>query len=131
MRPRSALLVLLGGITPTTLRAQEPTRPISILDSVFTAEQADRGEETFMKVCIDCHLPEEFSTAGYLASWEGQRVSDLMEFVQANMPEDNPASLKDTEYLDVMTYILKLNGIPAGSRNLDIALATKARIALP
>ena len=131
MRLGSALIVLLGGVAPSMLRAQEPEKPISVLDSVFTAEQADRGEQTFMTMCLDCHLPEEFSDAGYLSSWEGQTVTDFVEFVQSSMPEDNPGSLKEVEYLDIMTYILKLNGIPAGNRNLDLDLAKRARIELP
>ena len=131
MRLGSALIVLMGSVAPTVLSAQEPEQPISVLDSVFTAEQADRGEQTFMKTCIDCHLPEEFSDAGYLYSWEGQTVADFMDYLQFNMPEDNPGSLKETAYLDVMTYILGLNGIPAGNRNLDIDLEKRARIELP
>ncbi len=131
MRLGSALIVLLGGVAPSMLRAQEPEKPISVLDSVFTAEQADRGEQTFMTMCLDCHLPEEFSDAGYLSSWEGQTVTDFVEFVQSSMPEDNPGTLKNTEYLDVIAYILELNGIPSGSRTLNIDLANSARIELP
>ena len=101
------------------------------MDSVFTAAQADRGDQTFIAVCIDCHLPEEFSDAGYLYSWEGQLVADFIYYVQTNMPEDNPGSLKNTEYLDVMAYILELNGIPSGNRALNIDLANSARIELP
>lgn len=131
MRLGSALIVVLGGTAPTAVHAQEPATPSSVLDSVFTAEQADRGEQAFMRMCIDCHLPEEFSDAGYLYSWEGQLVADFMDYLQSNMPEDNPGSLPEAEYLDVMTYILALNGIPAGSRTLDIDLAKSARIELP
>ena len=131
MRLRSALILFLTGMAPIVLRAQEPSEPTSVLDSVFTAEQADRGDRTFMRVCIDCHLPEEFSDAGYLYSWEGQLVADLMDYMQTNMPEDNPGTLKNTEYLDVIAYILELNGIPSGSRTLNIYLANSARIELP
>ncbi len=131
MRLRYALILLVSCLVPPGLHAQEPEDPISVLDSVFTAEQADRGDQIFMRVCLDCHLPEEFSDAGYLYSWEGQLVADLIGYVQTNMPEDNPGSLRYAEYLDVMAYILKLNGIPSGSRTLDIALAKSARIELP
>ena len=131
MRFRYAPILLVSGLVPIGLDAQEPKEPISVLDSVFTAEQADRGDQIFMRVCIDCHLPEEFSDAGYLYSWEGQLVADLIGYVQTNMPEDNPGSLRYAEYLDVMAYILELNGIPSGSRTLDIALAKSARIELP
>ncbi len=131
MRIRGALILVLTGMMPIGLRAQEPSEPISVLDSVFTTEQAERGDQMFMRICLDCHLPEEFSDAGYLFSWEGQLVADLLDYMQTNMPEDNPGTLKNTEYLDVIAYILELNGIPSGNRTLNVDLANSARIELP
>jgi hypothetical protein len=34
------------------------------------------------------------------------------------MPPDNPASLSDWEYLDIITYILQINGYAEGSTDL-------------
>ncbi len=110
--------------------AQHTSAPLSVLDSVYTVEQAERGDELFDRVCLECHLPEEFAEGGYMNSWAGQRIADLLEYIQFNMPEDNPASLPDSEYLDIMAYILNLNGIPAGPRDLT-AETVHARIELP
>ena len=132
MRFGSTLLVLLlSGLATTELEGQDAETPASILDSVFTTEQADRGEDVFMRICIDCHLPEEFVDGRYLLSWEGQPLADMFEYVRDNMPEDNPGSLRNREYLSVLTYILKINGIPAGSRDLTSDLASAVRIELP
>src|SRR4051812_10896295 len=34
------------------------------------------------------------------------------------MPADNPGSLEDWEYLDILIYILQLNGVPEGDTDL-------------
>jgi hypothetical protein len=38
--------------------------------------------------------------------------------MKATMPPDNPASLSDWEYLDIITYILQINGYAEGSTDL-------------
>jgi mono/diheme cytochrome c family protein len=131
MRAAWSLITLGTCVATSPLHAQAPPTPTSVLDTVYSEAQAERGEQVFMTVCIDCHLPEEFSDAGYLRSWEGQQVADLLEFIQDNMPEDNPGSLRKAAYVDVTAYILKLNGIPSGTRDLDGDLAGRALIELP
>ncbi len=130
MRRPLVLSVLSAVIAVGNAGAQEPVGPISVLDSVYTVEQAARGDELFVRVCLDCHLPEEFSKGGYMNSWAGQSVADLLEYIQFNMPEDNPGTLSDVQNFEVMAYILSLNGIPAGPRELTAATVT-ARIELP
>ena len=34
------------------------------------------------------------------------------------MPQDNPASIGDEDYLDIMTYVLQGNAYPAGAEAL-------------
>jgi hypothetical protein len=37
------------------------------------------------------------------------------------MPADDPASLEDRRYLDILAYLIQANGFPAGSRELTAA----------
>ena len=37
------------------------------------------------------------------------------------MPESNPGSLPDEEYVDILAYILSLSRYPAGDSELDVA----------
>jgi mono/diheme cytochrome c family protein len=36
---------------------------------------------------------------------------DVLDFVRANMPADNPGSLSETQYADILAFDLKLNGL--------------------
>ena len=51
---------------------------------------------------------------GCLVGWDGQAVNDLFELVSAIMPEDNPGSLRRSEYVDVLAYFFSLNSLPSG-----------------
>ena len=44
------------------------------------------------------------------------------------MPEDNPGSLKQQEYGDIMAYFLSINEYPAGDKELEPSGAAMAAI---
>ena len=94
--------------------APEEVITTSLLDGVYSASQAERGRAVFDEVCAACHMPDEFSSNGMLVGWDGQTVNDLFEVVSAIMPEDNPGSLRRSEYVDVLAYFFSLNSLPSG-----------------
>lgn len=84
---------------------------------VFTDEQATRGEDVFWNICSECHFEDDFGAA-FIESWSGVSVKDLLDEIVATMPEDNPGGMPMTQYIDVVTYMFKLNGLPAGDAEL-------------
>lgn len=50
--------------------------------------------------------------------WGRRTVGDLYEHLFETMPEDAPGSLTPSQYIDVVAYILRLNGFPAGNAEL-------------
>ena len=46
------------------------------------------------------------------------------------MPEDNPGSLTDEEYVDVIAYMLSVGGMPAGEVDLRPDLGRLARVVI-
>ncbi len=119
-----ALLVALK-VQPVTGQAGDtavPTR--SVQDSVYTEEQARRGEELMEDVCGACHMADWF-TGTFLQSWAGTKVSALYEVIRTTMPEDRPGALKRQQYADVLAYIFELNGLPPGQ---DELAATKGAL---
>ena len=38
-------------------------------------------------------------------------AKDVLDFIRANMPADNPGSLSETQYADILAFDLKLNGL--------------------
>lgn len=85
---------------------------------LFTTDQADRGESTYDESCAACHASSEFQGRQFEFAWGRRTVGDLYRHISDNMPEDNPGSLTPQQYVDVVAYILELNGFPRGDREL-------------
>ena len=94
---------------------------MSTQQGVYTAEQAERGEQLFNEACMVCHQPEEFTDAGYMEGWSGQKASDMLDLIRSTMPEDNPGRLNRQEYADIMAYMFSINGLPSG----DVEMVSK------
>ena len=94
---RSALAAGFAGGGPigASVPGASATQPSagSVLDGVFTAAQASRGERTFREVCAACHDTGEFSGGRFRISWVGRPVGELFETISTLMPEADPGSL--------------------------------------
>jgi sugar lactone lactonase YvrE/mono/diheme cytochrome c family protein len=108
-----------------SLRAQEPTP--TVWDGVYTAAQAERGAATYNQRCAACHGGQLGGTgeapglagAEFLSNWSGLTVGELFERIRTTMPFDAPGSLSRDAYADVLAFIFKANGLPAGAKDLD------------
>ena len=98
-----------------------------IWKGVFTEMQARRGEAAYQGNCAACHgrtlqatNPDAPNLTGpsFSTSWQGKPVADLFALMRSSMPLGAGGSLTDPEYLDIVAYILKFNGYPAGDREL-------------
>lgn len=88
------------------------------MTGVYTAEQATAGENTFGNVCTGCHNLGSHSGQAFSLKWKGRLVFDLYEVISEKMPEDDPGSLSPKESAEVVAYLLKVNGSPAGKQAL-------------
>ena len=68
--------------------------------------------------------------ARFLRNWDGRSLATLLEYTRATMPEDNPGSLTDEEYVDVIAYMLSVGGMPAGETELRPDLGRLARVVI-
>ncbi len=105
-----------------------PTSARTTWDSVFTAEQAARGQTAYARTCSRCHQPalggadESPPLAGgaFLSSWNGQTLGELHDRVRTSMPTDDPGIYSRQEVADVIAYVLSFNGYPAGNSELPV-----------
>src|SRR5437879_1479263 len=88
----------------------------TVWDGVYTAAQAARGEAAFTSRCRECHRGGFFQ--GFIERWREDKLSGIFNFISTRMPRDNPGSAKQSEYLDIVAYILSLNSLPAGTQEL-------------
>ena len=85
-----------------------PVAPTPV--TAVPAEQARRGENAFLASCTACHASSEFSANAFRRRWSNRTAADLYDLMSATMPEDAPASLAPEEYVDIVAYMLSLNG---------------------
>jgi mono/diheme cytochrome c family protein len=92
-------------------------------DGVFTAEQAARGRDSYLKECASCHAENlqggdeapGLVGSGFLSQWVTLSADQLFERTRTTMPQDGPGRLSRAMYADVLAHIFRVNGFPAGS----------------
>jgi mono/diheme cytochrome c family protein len=137
-RPATGTTKAPPGATSRTAQ-KSPTKPAaklpgrSTLTGVYTAEQATQGKETFTGNCSGCHTPATHTGPAFTLKWAGHTVDELFSYIRNSMPKSSPGSLTEDEYVWVTAYLLKLNGMPAGTTELsgDPALLKGLRIEVP
>jgi mono/diheme cytochrome c family protein len=123
-------VVSLGTVALAAL-AQLPVETRTVREGIFSVAQVERGRDSFTWICMDCHEIEEFTgVSAYLEEMEGKQLWEIFEYIWAEMPEDNPASLEPDEYADVLAYVLSVYGLPAGDADMPTDRATLEAITL-
>ena len=143
----AAALVIIGVAVPGVARGAGQTPSAAkrtVIDGVYTVEQAKRGRDSYRKRCVLCHLdngqgqqavPEipgqsleregdaeapPIAGAEFLKKWNGHTMRELFEKT-STMPVGSAGSLKPQEYADLTALILEMNKFPAGSQELPTA----------
>lgn len=91
---------------------------LSVQSGAYTEKQATRGEKAYDKDCGECHDPAEFSAA-YMRGWVGQTAFAFTESIAETMPLESPGGLKPQEFIDIVAFLFKFNGLPAGETKMD------------
>ena len=86
--------------------------------ATFTEAQADRGRDTFRGQCTECHYSSEFSDSQFKFKWSRRSAGNLFALIQNEMPETAPGSLTPEETVEIVSYILRMNGFDAGASEL-------------
>jgi len=127
----AALLILSAAIY--RLEAQPPA---SVWDGAYSQAQAQRGETQYKQQCAVCHgdalegdaqtergkqlnrvLPP-LSGDVFKGNWNGRPLSDLFDKVSRTMPRDDPGKVRRPDTADIIAFMLKFNGFPAGKAEL-------------
>ena len=128
---------LLGGLT---LLAQ--STPRTTLDGVYTEAQAERGAGEFSRHCARCHgenldgigaAPMLYSSR-FIDRFREDSLRGLFDYTAANMPLDArpaPGGLRETQYLDLLAYLLSVNDQPSGAGELASADLDRTRLVGP
>ena len=124
MRRKSLWVVVAIALAAATSLAQNGT---SVWTGVYTKAQAERGAELYADTCAACHGNdlEGIERAPALAGgtfgqrWDGATLKKLFERVQDMPPGDPAKRLTDQRCVDVLAFLLRENGMPAGTAAMD------------
>src|SRR4051812_45300858 len=77
----------------------------TVLDGVFTAAQADRGDAVYNEKCATCHEGADvdgppLTGMPFVDRWREDTLDGLFEFITTRMPQTAPGSLPESTYLD-------------------------------
>jgi len=102
----------------------------SVVDGVFTPDQAAQGAKQFQQICTSCHTVSEHTGRGFESKWQGSTIGDLFELVSTTMPDGDPGSLKPEEYASIIAFFLNETGYKPGEKELpsDVEALKKIRV---
>ena len=108
----------------SSVRAQQPANR-TVVDGVYAAEQAKRGESLYTESCAACHDATLVGGVGpalagmeFIAGWKDKTVGELFETIKNTMPLTAPGTLTPAQTADAVAYILSFNKFPAGATEL-------------
>ncbi|MCI1437940.1 MAG: cytochrome c [Acetobacter indonesiensis] len=119
-------------------RVKSSTSAANLPPASYTAEQAQRGAESYKEACAVCHGPalagafDAPSLTGRLvANWSDGPLSDLFTYMSGAMPLSSPGALSAEENADILAFILRENGVAAGKTPLPTTAAALGKVRFP
>jgi cytochrome c len=125
----------------------QPSR--SVWDGIYSEAQARRGEQVYQRECAYCHQPDlrggffdngvgrapalsgpKAFDSSLVERWRDQTVGEMISTIAATMPQQKPATLSVENYIDVATFLLSKNGVPAGASDLPADIEALQRIVI-
>ena len=135
----SFLCVIVIGVAAASARQAPKTR--TIWEGIYTEAQAARGEKAYKVAWCYCHKdnlaggffddgngrapalagPRAFDSS-FEKRWAGKTVGEMVIEIGTAMPQQDPGSLAPETYVDIITFLLAQNGVPAGTAELPAEL---------
>ena len=136
MRVSLAWFALLAVAALPVIAGAQP----AATDLSFTPAQVQSGQAEYRASCNDCHGPHlddgEFGGppligAAFTAKWFKLPPSGLVNYIHGAMPPDSPGRLPLGTYVEIATYILSMNGIKPGAREMPADIKALAALHYP
>lgn len=117
-----------GSAKPAAMSGADSTGRQTTLDRIITADQASKGRQVYLLVCVSCHSPSDHTGGGFWKDLLGQTVGQFFSYLRNNMPEGDVGSITEDDYVNVTAYMLALNAAPLGNTPLPHDSTLQARI---
>ena len=97
-------------------------------DGTYTSAQATSGKTAYDQACAECHADDLGGGIGpalagpsFTTGWSDRTSGELLTVIENGMPPGGSDTLTGLDYLDIVAYVLQVNGHPAGARELHAA----------
>ena len=132
--PISIVFAILSALTVVDAVAQTGTpqgNTPKIWSGVYFAAQADRGKALFQDTCTTCHNFDLKGNSGrgpalvgdpFMENWETESLNALYTKMKTTMPRNNPGTLSEESYVNLLAFILQTNGYPEGTTELGTSV---------
>jgi hypothetical protein len=95
---------------------------------VYSEAQASRGREHFANSCLRCHGVDLTGTTApaltgdrFQATFGQEPIDRLFVKIRDTMPPNFGVNVDEQGKLDIVAYVLKVNGYPSGAGDLKLA----------
>jgi mono/diheme cytochrome c family protein len=102
--------------------AQPVQEEKTVWSGVYSEAQAAQGRALYEESCSRCHAPDLTGRVGgslkedtFFRDWSGKTLGAYYERIRTTMPRGAAGSLSDSAYLQIIAYILQVNGFPVSS----------------
>ena len=105
--------------------AYHPPRRL-VWAGVYTKAQAERGRRLYTQHCSRCHREDlsgsetgpQLNGTVFFDRWHDRTLFDLLATIQSWMPHDYSTFIHADAAGDIVSFLLKENGVPAGDKEL-------------
>src|SRR5215510_14631100 len=128
MARNTAVATVIFLVLCTSVYAQPQGSGKTVLDGVYTEQQAARGQTSYTAVYSICHgkglegiSAPTLTGERFIERWREGMLDGFYDFIRQNMPpgrQGKPGPIPDRDYLDILTYILNTNGYRSGASEL-------------
>jgi len=132
------IVILFIAGTAIVAALQDPASK-TVWAGIYTDQQAQRGGQVFKTECSYCHQddlsggffdngvgrapalagPRAFDSS-FTERWKDMTLAEMVATVASTMPQQKPASLTVQAYVDVVSFLLAKNNVPAGTVELPV-----------
>lgn len=114
------LLPAVGALVGVSLLAWSAAPPSA---AAFPPDQVARGEEIWNNVCARCHAagsdnPDAPKLLEPPPIKSFRSAAAMFQYVRESMPYDEPGTLREEQYWDLIAFILGHKGVPSGDAPL-------------
>jgi ankyrin repeat protein len=120
----------------STAEGEPPIAARASSDGVFSDAQAERGKQVYTRACAVCHLDSLQGDAvspsllgpSFFARFPDLTALETVTAIRSDMPQNAPDSLGDQAYVDLLAYLLKMNGNRPGQSDLKTDVAELEKV---